>query len=486
MRARASGGAYPRPHRPRGQAARLHPQWAHGWALLSAALLAALASANADEPRIVVIRAARVITVSGEEHAPGMIVCKDGKIEAVGQRIEVPDGAKEYDLGERTIMPGLVAPRTRLGLRGYRRRGNNAQQRAAIELVTRPEGWDAFLESGVVAVGVYPDGQDIPGRAAVVHTHPGEPAERILLEDGYLRVAFDSLPGDKRGVRSALKAAEQAIEKEKKARAEWEKKNAPAQKGKGKPAAKGAQPPQRGTPPRRRPRRGPPQPPKAPLMAGAAQGQASTAAVDTTKFNPPPIPPATEPFVELLRGDSGAPRLFVELGRASDLLHFQDVTRKVEWKQRPVFWAPNRSSRTIQTDMFRVIESLGEAEDLVVTYPSFSVEQYTFTRLNVPAELSRAGAKVAFQPLYDSREGYAGLLDAVTLLVGEGLSREAALKGLTLYPAQALGVGGQLGSLEAGKRADFVVLDGDPLRVGTRVAEVWIGAQERWAREVSR
>ena len=477
MRARVSWGSSSRPPRPRGRAA-------HGWALLSAALLTALASANADEPQIVVIRAARVITVSGEEHAPGMIVCKNGKIEAVGQRIEVPDGAKEYDLGERVIMPGLIAPRTRLGLRGYRRRGNNAHQQASIELVTRPEAWDAFLESGVVAAGVYPDGSDMPGRAAVVHTHPGDPAERILVDAGYLRVSFGTLPADKRGVRSALKAAEQAIEKEKKARAEWEKKHAAAEKG--KPAAKGAQPPKRGAPPRRRPRRGPPQPPKAPLMAGAAQGHASTAAVDTTKFNPPPIPPATEPFVKLLRGDSGAPRLFVELGRASDLLHFQDVTRKVEWKQRPVFWAPNRSSRSIQTDMFHVIETLGEAEDLVVTYPSFSVEQYTFTRLNLPAELSRAGAKVAFQPLYDSREGYAGLLDAVTLLVGEGLSREAALKGLTLHSAQALGVGGQLGSLEAGKRADFVVLDGDPLQVGTRVAEVWIGAQERWAREVSR
>jgi len=458
--------------------------------LLSAALLAATVGANADEPQFVVIRAARVITVSGEEHAPGMIVCKDGKIEAVGQRIEVPDGAKEFDLGERVIMPGLIAPRTRLGLRGYRRRGNNAQQQASIELVTRPEGWDAFLEAGIVAVGVYPDGQDMPGRAAVVHTHPGDPAERILVEDGYLRVSFNSLPGDKRAVRSALQAAEQAIEKEKKARAEWEKKHASAQqgkdKGKGKPAAKGTQPPKRGTPPRRRPRRGPPQPPKAPLMAGAAQGQASTAAVDTTKFNPPPIPAATEPFVKLLRGESDAPLLFVELGSASDLLHFQDVTRKVEWKQRPVFWAPNRSSRSIQTDMFRVIETLGEAEELVVTYPSFSVEQNTFIRLNVPAELSRAGAKVAFQPLYDSREGYAGLLDAVTLLVGEGLSREAALAGLTLHPAQALGVGDQLGTLEAGKRADFVVLDGDPLQVGTRVEQVWIGAQERWAREVSR
>ena len=85
---------------------------------LSLALAALVCSASlADEPELVVIRAARVITVSGEEFAPGMIVAKDGKIQAVGQRIEVPEGAKEFDLGERVLMPGLVAPRTRFGLR---------------------------------------------------------------------------------------------------------------------------------------------------------------------------------------------------------------------------------------------------------------------------------------------------------------------------------------------------------------------------------
>ncbi|MCA8923398.1 MAG: amidohydrolase family protein [Planctomycetes bacterium] len=450
---------------------------------LSLALAALVCSASlADEPELVVIRAARVITVSGEEFAPGMIVAKDGKIQAVGQRIEVPEGAKEFDLGERVLMPGLVAPRTRFGLRGYTRRGNQVQQRAAIELVVRPDAWDGLLEAGVVAAAVYPEGSDLPGRAVVVHTHPGAPAERILLDPGYLRVGFDALPGNKRTLRGALKAAEQAIEKEEKAKAEWEKKTKPDA---GKPGAAPERPSGK-RPPRRGPRRGPPQPPRAPLMAGAAEGQSSTAPVDTTKFNPPPIPEAVAPFVDLLRKDKAAPRLFVELGRASDLVHFDEVCAEVEWPQRPVFFAPNRSTRSIQTDFFRVVERLGEEQELVLLHPAISVEESTFVRVNLAEELSRAGCKVAFVPVFDARAGYDALLDDVTLLVGEGLSRDAALKGLTLHAAEAAGVADLLGSLEVGKRADFVVLDGDPLQVGARVEQVWIGANKAWTREVSR
>lgn len=218
----------------------------------------------------------------------------------------------------------------------------------------------------------------------------------------------------------------------------------------------------------------------------AEEQAASTAAVDTSKFTPPPLPPAIEPFVQLLREDAAAPRLFVELGGASHLLHFDDVTKDVEWKVRPVFFAPDRSSRSIQTDMHHVIERLGEEQELVLTYPAISVEENTYVRLSVPAELARAGAKVAFLPLEDSGAGYQDLFAAVALLVGEGLPRDVALKGLTLHTAEAAGVGDRLGSLEAGKRADFVVLDGDPLAIGTRVRETWIGAQQVWEREVNR
>lgn len=58
--------------------------------------------------------------------------------------------------------------------------------------------------------------------------------------------------------------------------------------------------------------------------------------------------------------------------------------------------------------------------------------------------------------------------------VGFGLAPDQALKAITLYPAQILGVADRLGSLEVGKLANFFVSDGDPLETTTRVEQVYI------------
>ena len=50
-----------------------------------------------------------------------------------------------------------------------------------------------------------------------------------------------------------------------------------------------------------------------------------------------------------------------------------------------------------------------------------------------------------------------------------GLPKEEALKSITLYPAQILGIENQLGSIEIGKDATFIVTDGDPLEIRTHV-----------------
>ncbi|MSU25114.1 MAG: amidohydrolase [Opitutus sp.] len=55
-----------------------------------------------------------------------------------------------------------------------------------------------------------------------------------------------------------------------------------------------------------------------------------------------------------------------------------------------------------------------------------------------------------------------------------GLPPAEALKAVTLYPAQLLGVGGELGSIEAGKRATLIVTDGDPLEIPTKVEIAFI------------
>ncbi len=87
--------------------------------------------------------------------------------------------------------------------------------------------------------------------------------------------------------------------------------------------------------------------------------------------------------------------------------------------------------------------------------------------------LERAGVPTAFHtddPVTDSRL----FLRSAAFAVRAGMSRKAALEGLTLVPARMLDLEDRLGSLEVGKDADFIVLSGDPLSVYTKVLETWV------------
>jgi len=67
-------------------------------------------------------------------------------------------------------------------------------------------------------------------------------------------------------------------------------------------------------------------------------------------------------------------------------------------------------------------------------------------------------------------------LRELDLLVRCGMSPQQALVATTSSAAELMGLGDDLGTLEPGKRADLVLLEGDPLDVGTlreRVRQVW-------------
>lgn len=87
--------------------------------------------------------------------------------------------------------------------------------------------------------------------------------------------------------------------------------------------------------------------------------------------------------------------------------------------------------------------------------------------------LEKAGVKVAMHTddwITDSR-----LFNRMAALaVRAGMSREAAIRSLTIEGARMLDLGDRVGSIEPGKDADLVVLSGDPLSVYTKVEQTWV------------
>jgi imidazolonepropionase-like amidohydrolase len=133
-------------------------------------------------------------------------------------------------------------------------------------------------------------------------------------------------------------------------------------------------------------------------------------------------------------------------------------------KLKPVF--------VLTSDCYRVAEPLGQKKASVVLSADLAFEPNTRNRLNVPAILAKAGAKVACRPPTDDVEGYQSLLFKMGELVKAGLDRDTALKAITLHPAEMLNVANRVGSIEVGRDGNLILLDGDPLDTMTKVERV--------------
>jgi imidazolonepropionase-like amidohydrolase len=101
-----------------------------------------------------------------------------------------------------------------------------------------------------------------------------------------------------------------------------------------------------------------------------------------------------------------------------------------------------------------------------------------------PAALAKAGVKFAF---------YSGgitapkdILKAAKKSIDAGLAPDAALRALTLSPAEIFGVGDRLGSIEKGKIANLVVADGDLFDEKTKIKYVFVDGRRFTIREAEK
>jgi imidazolonepropionase-like amidohydrolase len=162
---------------------------------------------------------------------------------------------------------------------------------------------------------------------------------------------------------------------------------------------------------------------------------------------------------------AGAIPLIVEAHRASDILAVLAIAE--EFGLRPVILGGSEA--------WMVAGELARGRVPVILKPLSSLPG-SFERLGArfdnAALLATAGVAIAFTPFENHRAS--GITQEAGNAVRWGLPWDAALRAITLTPAEIYGVEGRYGSLEPGRVADVVVWSGDPFELSTRAETVLV------------
>lgn len=435
--------------------------------LLPGLLLQAPAGAPASGDLVAIrVRRAETIANGPVEHA--LILVEDGKIIEIGEDLPVERGIRVIDRPDWVATPGLVNAHTRAAAERSGSRGFEPQARPTPEVDPRSDAWRDILELGVTTLGFYPEGGGIPGQAIVLRPHGKTVAEMIVAEPAYLKISLQANASSKKAVRDAFQKADEHEEKVKKEREKWEKEQEKKKKSSKSSSKKEDEKKEDSKDEKKEPEK------------KDTAGEPPTLAQDDKDkkeekdekkdaadgFVPPAPDEKVKPFLDLRAKKLTA---MMSIRKAADYLHLLDVMEKeeeVQWfLQFPL---------ADDGDLYEVAAKIGEKKLLVVTEPEITLQVNSLRERNIPAELARAGAKVAFIPRSEGQRWLEEWVADVGRLIGQGLPREAALAGLTLEPARALGLEKSLGSLEKDKTANIVFWSGDPFEPSSRVQAVML------------
>lgn len=386
------------------------------------------------------IRNARIVTVSGATIEGGTIVIQDGKIAAVGTNVNVPAGAEMIDGTNLSVYPGMIDAGTNLGLAeiptgvpgtvDVAETGDmNANAKAILGINPYSSHVNVTRVNGITSVMSYPTGGVIAGQSAVVNLWGSTQAEMAVVPSyglviNFPRIAtanFDFVAGRQTlEFGEAVKRRDQRLEDLKKLFRDAEnygKVQDAYAKDKTLPYA--------------------PHDVKMEAMLPFARGERPVIFI-----------------AERERDIRAAVRFADDVKVKAVILGGQDAAKAADvlkQKNIPV--------------IFTNIYNLPVQED----------DNYDYL-FEAPSKLQQAGVRFCISTGNDGAEVrdlpyHAGLASAF------GLPKEEALKAVTLYPAQILGVSDKLGSLEVGKTANVVVTDGDLLEPRTNVKYLFINGR---------
>ena len=146
---------------------------------------AAAKKQGANSPSIV-LKNATIHSMGTEGTFIGSIVVTDGKIAAIGEKVESPKDAQEYDLKGFHVTPGLIESRGKLWLTSQALSESNSKAELKVVDAIDPwnEDWRELAAQGITSVYVQPNSVSaVGGMGAVLRVGPHGSVEDIVMKD---------------------------------------------------------------------------------------------------------------------------------------------------------------------------------------------------------------------------------------------------------------------------------------------------------------
>ncbi|MDP1563979.1 MAG: amidohydrolase family protein [Pirellulaceae bacterium] len=414
------------------------------------------------------IKAGKIITVSGPTLENGIIIIRDGRIAEVGADLEIPVDLRLLDATDKVVMPGIVDPHSSAAL-------NQANERnAVVPFLSVVDGIDPmrpyFEESrrnGVTTAVVVPGNSTmIGGQASIVKTAGIYVDDMLLLRSAGLKLSLQPPSGSRM---SHIARLRRELETAKRQLAEAAE-TPPVTPEPEKPAPE---------------KPAPDQPPSSETGAvessdsGTVQDPERTESAEGATETPADSNAAANQAVKDLL--TGKTRAFIYCQNAADV--GQAFRLMDDFKFNAVL--------VLGQDCYKAAGEIAKRNVPVILDPTLVYwKRDPVTRLDEKIVLTKlyqdAGVKFLFQSNdSDSRQslGSSYFWFQAATAVRYGLSREEAIAALTLEPAKALGIDQYVGSIQAGRDADLVILTGDPLDVSTWVDQTLVNGKVVYERK---
>ncbi|HEV7893478.1 MAG TPA: amidohydrolase family protein [Pyrinomonadaceae bacterium] len=389
-----------------------------------------------------VIRNARVVTVSGADIENATVVISNGRISAVGASVTAPSGAQEIDGRGLTVYPGMIDLGTSMGLGEISAVGatqdtselGDMNPNVATIWSVNPHSSHINVTrvAGVTSALALPSGGIISGQAALINLVGSSPREMAVAPQAALVVEFPRIGGG--GGFAAFLQAQQGITPD--ALAARDRRIDQLRQL---------------------------------LRDAEAYGRAQDAyAKDPKNVERPPSDLKLAALVPYVRGER--PVIF----RAERDREIRAVVRFAEeMKLKAVIIGGSEAWKTAQLLKERDVPVI---LDSVLNMPLREDDPYDSLYENA-SKLQAAGVRFCIST-GDSGAHVRDLPFHAGMAAAYGLPKAEALKSVTLYPAQILGVADRLGSIEQGKVANLVVTDGDLLEARTSVRYLFINGRQ--------